>query len=215
MWHGGGSSRSSPIPSYEPIFSFFTSYLNCKEQFKKESWDPEACSQQQKSGFFQSMRQLFSCRAVKENAVLWHLQIWSKKQSSYETKYRIRCHRLNLALIKISPASNRTITALCQRGAEGPRVQEKRSHGVSWPWLGWRGSKLGPGGFFRWLFSLRQTLAGSMSQGHHNGPEKCVFFHVKTSLRWWERLVHFQHLWSPNGVQTPCLRQQLGGDGSR
>lgn len=122
----------------------------------------------------ESTRQLFSCGAVKENALLWHLQIWSKKQSSYGTKYRIRCHRLNLALTKINHASNRTTTALCQRGSEGPRVQEERSHRVSRPWLGWRGSELGRGGFFGWLFSMGQTLAGSMNQGHHDGPEKCI-----------------------------------------
>ena len=163
--------------------------------------------------FFESTRQLFSCRAVKENVVLRHLQTCSKKQSSYGTKYRIKCHHLNLALITISPPSNRTATALCQRGSEGPGMQEKRSHAVSWPWLGWRSSELGPGEFFGWLFSMGQTLAGSMSQDHHDGPEKCIFFHVKTSLRWW-RLLHLQHLGSPNGVQTPCLRQQLSGDNS-
>lgn len=42
---------AAPAQSYEPIFSFLASYLNCKERFKKESRDPEACSQQQNEDF--------------------------------------------------------------------------------------------------------------------------------------------------------------------
>lgn len=43
-------------------------------------------------------------------------------QSNDGTKYRIRCHRLNLAWIKFSFVANRT---LCQPGSEGPGCRRK------------------------------------------------------------------------------------------
>lgn len=97
------------------------SYLNGKGHLYEERRDPQAANEE-------------VWGALKENVVLWHLQIWSKKQSSHGTKHRVRMSPSGLGTGKNQPCIQQNHN--CSEGLSILGCRRKGPNEMLWPWLG-------------------------------------------------------------------------------